>query len=311
MKKLLLIPVILASFFLCACQSGDSVDYTSELKLNINHIDEADKEKVIHISYPVFGGIENKEAITIINTSLGNFVDSQYKEFQNALTTKEQDALSSSEALNIDKLNAVGSDGSATTKSSVDGDTTDTSSDNSDNNSDNSDSADSNSDSNSSDNSDNSDNSATKTKSNKDAITLSMTFKITYNKNNYLCIVQTYDKNLGNNMEFNGQRSFFFSLENATYLSLGEIFDFSNEEFTAYINNKINKDLAAGAYTTYDDNSGFTGISKNSKFYIDSNNLYIYYDALEISPDKETIPIFAFKLSDVKKYLNDGFTNIF
>lgn len=304
MKKLLLIPVILASFFLCACQSGDSVDYTSELKLNINHIDEADKEKVIHISYPVFGGIENKEAITIINTSLGNFVDSQYKEFQNALTTKEQDALSSSEALNIDKLNAVGSDNTATNGAS------DTSSDSSDNSasSDNSDSSDG---TDNSDSTDNTNSTGTKSNDNKDAITLSMTFKITYNKNNYLCIVQTYDKNLGNNMEFNGQRSFFFSLENATYLSLGEIFDFNNEEFTAYINNKINKDLAAGAYTTYDDNSGFTGISKNSKFYIDSNNLYIYYDALEISPDKKTIPIFAFKLSDVKKYLNDGFTNIF
>lgn len=305
MKKLLLIPVILASFFLCACQAGDSVDYTSELKLNINHIDETDKEKVIHISYPVFGGIENKEAITIINTSLGNYVESQYKEFQNALTTKEQDALSSSEALNIDKLNAVGSNDSTTTKNSVSDETSDASSDGNDTSNDNTDST------KSTDSSDASDNSATKTKGNKDAITLSMTFKITYNKNNYLCIVQTYDKDLGNNMEFNGQRSFFFSLENATYLSLGEIFDFENEEFTAYINNKINKDLAAGVYTTYDDNSGFTSISKNSKFYIDSNNLYIYYDALEISPDKDTIPIFAFKLKDVKKYLNDGFGNIF
>ena len=144
----------------------------------------------------------------------------------------------------------------------------------------------------------------------KETITLSMTFKIKYNKNNFLCIVQTYDKNLGENKEFSGQRSFFFSLENATYLSLGEIFVY-DEEFTNFINGKITEELVAGAYSTYDEDGGFTGISKNSKFYIDSNNLYIYYDALEISPDKDAIPTFVFSLNDVKKYLNEDFSGMF
>ena len=94
MKKLFLIPILLASLFLCACQASDEDDYTSKLRLNITHIDESDDEKEIHISYPVFGGIENKEAVTIINTSISNFVNSQYDEFQNALTSAEQDALS-------------------------------------------------------------------------------------------------------------------------------------------------------------------------------------------------------------------------
>lgn len=287
MKKLFLIPILLASLFLCACQASDEEDYTSRLRLNITHIDESDEEKEIHISYPVFGGIENKEAVTIINTSISNFVNSQYDEFHNTLTSKEQDALS-----DTDGQLQTGTDDSA------DSDTEDGTDEDTDNDSE---------DSAESSDSEGADSAA---KENSDLISLSMTFKITYNKNNYLCIVQTYEKHLGDNKDFNGQRSFFFSIENAAYLSLGEIFDFDGE-FPSYVNEQIKKDLQSGAYTTYDDNSGFTGISKNSKFYIDNNNLYIFYDALEISPDKETIPTFVFKLSDVKPYVKEEFANIF
>lgn len=298
MKKLLLIPILLASLFLCACQSSDEVDYTSQLRLNITHIDESDDAKEIHISYPVFGGIDNKEAITIINTSITNFVNSQYDEFQNALTAKEQDALS-----NTDDL--LHSDAENDTDSDSDNDSDSDTEDESDTTEESSEKE------NEDDPTDDKESDQTKTtEKNSDRISLSMTFKITYNKNNYICIVQTYEKNLGEGKDFNEQRSFLFSLENAAYLSLGEIFNF-DEEFTTYINDRIKKDLANGAYATYDDNSGFSGISKNSKFYIDNNNLYIFYDTLEISPDKDTIPTFAFKISDVKPYVNEEFANIF
>lgn len=282
MKKLFLIPVFLLSFFLCGCQTSNAEDYTSQLRLNINHINEKDEEKEIVISYPVFGGIDDKETITIINTSISNFVNSQYTEFQNALTATEQDNLTDTELL----LSMQGTTATDADTQASDDEPEEYSEEDSDSESD------------------------QKADKKKEPITLSMTFKITYNKNNFLCIVQTYDKNLGENKEFIGQRSFFFSLENATYLSLGEIFVF-NDDFTNYINGKITEELAAGAYTTYDDNSGFTGISKNSKFYIDSNNLYIYYDALEISPDKDSIPTFVFSLNDVKKYLNEDFLGMF
>ncbi len=310
MKKLLLIPILLASLFLCACQSSDEVDYTSQLRLNITHIDESDDAKEIHISYPVFGGIDNKEAITIINTSISNFVNSQYDEFQNALTAKEQDALSDTEdLLNPNADNDADNDSDTDTDNDSDNDSdTDSDSDTEDE----SDTTEGSSGKgNEGDSTDDKESENTKsTEKNSDRISLSMTFKITYNKNNYLCIVQTYEKNLGEDKDFNEQRSFLFSLENAAYLSLGEIFNF-DEEFTTYMNDKIKKDLANGAYATYDDNSGFSGISKNSKFYIDNNNLYIFYDTLEISPDKDTIPTFAFKISDVKPYVNEEFANIF
>ena len=282
MKKLLIIPTLLLCLLLCACQSSSKEDYTSQLKLNISHINESDEDKIISISYPIFGGIDDKETITIINSSISNYVTSEYDAFQDALTVKEQNILSNTEEILSSQVEAPSYQEEAEESEETTESTDEVSVEDSTKESD----------------------------SSNEPITLNMSFKITYNKNNYLCIVQSYDKDLGEGKDFSGQRSFFFSLENASYLSLGEIFVF-DESFTNYINSEINKQLESGAYTTYDDNSGFTGISKNSKFYIDSNKLYIYYDALEISPDKDVIPTFAFDLSDVKKYTNEDFANIF
>lgn len=202
MKKLFLIPILLASLFLCACQSPDTEDYTSQLRLNISHIDENDEEKEIHISYPVFGGIENKEAVTIINTSISNFVNSQYDEFQKALTTTEQEVLSDpSKTLDPSADNTdIAAEDQTDNKNNTGTDNKDGENRNKSDNS------------SASDNTENSKKSGVKTKNSK-AITLSMTFKITYNKNNYICIVQTYEKNLGKDKKFNGQRSFFSVLK--------------------------------------------------------------------------------------------------
>ncbi|HMM05706.1 MAG TPA: hypothetical protein PKD52_03425 [Clostridiales bacterium] len=289
MKKLFLLPVLFLMLLLTSCQFTDNSTYTGDLKLNIQHINESDNDKNIDISYPVFGGIENKEAITIINSSISNYVTAEYDEFQNALTTKNQSVITD-----------AATNGSGDSSDSNDSDDSD--------------------DSDISDDSDNSGASGDDTAANGsgtantgstgEPIRLTMSFKITYNKNDYLCVVQTYEKELGQNKTFTGQRSFLFSLKNAAYLSLGEVFDFDSG-FPAYINKGIEAELDKGAYNTYDRDNGFTGISKDCNFYIDHNYLYIYYNALEISPDMDIVPTFAFKIKDLKEYFNDDFTNIF
>lgn len=283
MKKLFLIPILLLTLLFSACQAQDNDSYSSALKLDIQHISESDDNKTIDIAYPVFGGISNKEAITIINTSISNYVTSEYDEFQNALTNTAQSVITDT----------------ATTDTSDTSDTTDTADDSATTND---------------DSTDTTGNTTTDTTTSgsggEEPISLSMSFKITYDKNDYLCIVQTFKKELGENKTFVGQRSFFFSLENATYLSLDEVFDFDTD-FTTYINDAIKTQLANDNYTTYDGDSGFTGISKDCNFYFDNDYLYIYYNALEIGPDMDVIPTFAFKIKDVEKYLNEDFTNIF
>ncbi len=295
MKKLFLLPILLLMLLLTSCQLAGDSTYTGDLKLNIQHIKESDSDKNIDISYPVFGGIENKEAITIINTSISNYVTAEYDEFQNALTAKNQSVITDAAANGA-------------------GDSSDS------NDSDNSDDSDDSDDSDASDDSEDSDDSGddaavtgsdtAKTDSTGEPIRLTMSFKITYNKNDYLCVVQTYKKELGENKTFTGQRSFLFSLKNAAYLSLGEVFDFDSG-FSAYINKAIEAELDKGAYNTYDSDNGFTGISKDCNFYIDHDYLYIYYNALEISPDMDIVPTFVFKIKDLKEYFNDDFTNIF
>lgn len=283
MKKLFLLPVLFLMLLLTSCQLTDNSTYTDDLKLNIQHINESDSDKNIDISYPVFGGIENKEAITIVNSSISNYVTAEYDEFQNALTTKNQSV--------ITDATANGTGDSSDTNDSDDSDDSDDSSD-------------------SDDAATGSDTTKAGSGSTGEPIRLTMSFKITYNKNDYLCVVQTYEKELGQNKTFTGQRSFLFSLKNAAYLSLGEVFDFDSG-FSAYINKAIEAELDKGAYNTYDRDNGFTGISKDCSFYIDHNYLYIYYNALEISPDMDIVPTFAFKIKDLKKYFNDDFTNIF
>lgn len=285
MKKLFLLPIFLLCLCLCGCQSDNTDNYSDDLRLNIKHIDEKDAEKVIHISYPVFGGLDDKESVTIVNTSIKNYVDSEYEEFHNALISTDTTVLGNTET-DVSDYSEDDYDEESYDEESYDEE--------------------------SEDDSENAEKSkdSKKSKEKKERLTLNVSFKITYNKNNYLCVVQTYEKNLGNDLKFNGQRSFFFSLTNATYLTLGELFDFDNG-FSAYVNERINNDLAAGAYTTYAEDSGFKGISKNCKFYIDSSHLYIYYDALELSPDKDAVPTFAFDLKDIKQYFNDDYANIY
>lgn len=272
MKKLFLIPVILLMLLLTSCQVSDNSTYTGDLKLNIQHINESDTSKNIEISYPVFGGISNKEAITIINSSISNYVSAEYDEFQNALTTTDQSVITDTAA-------GDGPDGDDNSDTGDDSDTA-------------------------------AEDGSGGSGSTGEPISLSMSFKITYNKNDYLCVVQTYEKELGQNKTFVGQRSFLFSLENATYLSLGEVFDFDSD-FPTYINNAIKAELDKGTYHTYDGDNGFTGISKDCSFYIDNDELYIYYNALEISPDMDVIPTFAFKIKDVEQYLNDDYADIY
>ncbi len=282
MKRLLLLPILFLLLLLTSCQLTDNSTYTGDLKLNIQHINESDSKKNIDISYPVFGGIENKEAITIINTSISNYVTAEYDEFENALTTKNQSVITDTAANGAGTGTGDSSDSTDSTDSDDSDDSTATGDDAGD----------------------------TKAGSTGEPIRLTMSFKITYNKNDYLCVVQTYEKELGQNKTFTGQRSFLFSLKNAAYLSLGEVFDFDSG-FSAYINKAIEAELDKGAYNTYDSDSGFTGISKDCNFYIDANYLYIYYNALEISPDMDIVPTFVFKIKDLKEYFNDDFTNIY
>ena len=251
--------------------------------------------------------------VTIINSSIYNFVNSEYEEFKTALISSDQDVLANGVA---DQNSGGDEDEDEDDYSDEEGDEDEDGDESEDEDEDSA----SEEDGGSGDETDADENGGSGDETDADEnggiveavseISMSMNFKITYNKNNFLCVVQMYDKDLGNDLKFTGQRSFFFSLENATYLSLGDIFNFDSG-FADYANEKIKKQLENGVYTTYEEDSGFTGISKNCKFYIDTKHLYLFYDALEISPDKDVIPTFAFPAGEVKKYVNEGYENLF
>ena len=287
MKKFIILPIIAVAFLFCSCSITSNNAYSDDLRLNIAHINENDGIKDIKISYPVFGGINNKEALIIINTSIENYVNSEYNEFQNILTNDDMEVIPTQSPDNIED-NYEGEDTEADSEENAESEETNDSQD-----------------------SEKSDAQDTEKPAKGTKVSLKMTFKISYNKNDYLGVVQFYEKNLGSKSTvFTGQRSFFFSLSNATYLQLNEIFDFE-AGFADMVNSKIRSEIESGAFTLYDDDQGFSGITKNNSFYIDNNNLYIYFDALEISPDKDIITTFSFPIGKVKKYVREDYKDIF
>lgn len=306
MKKLIitLIICLMALILATGCSSGTE-DLSAKIKVEVSHDITTEGNKMMDICYPIVGGLDSTRTISTINSSITNYIDIQVKEFNNALggsntttpinddfdatvtkqiTPEEEEEEES--VLNDDENSENQEDYTEDYSSEDEGETDDNDDGVSDTSQD-----------------------ETSTEGDGLPITLTMDFEITYHHNNILNIVETYEKVLGDNKDYKGQQSFVFDLEKGTSITLGDIYDFEGD-FTSYIDDKITKEIENNKnLITFDDNAGFSGIRKDTNFYIDEEErtLYIFYNALEISPEKNILPTFAFSLKELSPYLLEDY----
>lgn len=310
MKKFLIFLCIPLILFLGGCNNTTN-DYTEKVKLEVKHITSTEANKTIDITFPVVGGLEDSRTLATVNNSITNYVEIQEKEFNNALgestnsdpivkdfnaevtkqiKTKELD--SEEPQFYDEDGNPVDKDGNPIKETATEETTTeeenteDTSAENQD-----------------------ATNSGEKATTTTTPISLTMTFEVTYHKNNVLNIIMYYEKVLGKNKNYLGKQSFVFDLEKGLPISLGEIYDFEGE-FPKTINADISKQIKDSGIQLYEDNSGFSGIRKDANFYLDesTDNIVIFYNALEISPEKDLTPSFQFSLKKMAPYLTAAYT---
>ncbi|MEG1868415.1 MAG: hypothetical protein RR219_05700 [Clostridiales bacterium] len=322
MKKILICICISLVLLVGGCGNNKEEDHSSEIKVTVEHISSNEANKTINITYPVVGGIGDIRTLSSINSSIDNYVKTQEKEFNNALgeitktepiakdfdtTVKKQivapKATTTQEENNSDTTTNADEENNGDTTTNAD----------EENNSDTTTNTDEENNGDTTDNGTNTQNQDTELKgvvTGTDPITLKMTFDITYHSNNILNIMESYKKILGKGKAYIGQQSFAFDLDKGVPITLGDIYDFDSD-FPVYVNDSINKQLKDNKrIQLYDDKSGFTGIRKDANFYLDeaNGNIYIFYNALDISPEKTLIPTFEFSLKELSPYLLDTYS---
>lgn len=295
MKKILLLlcSCLLTLVTLTGC-SGSDDDLTEKIKVEVVHDITTEGNKMMDITYPTVGGLESSRALATINSSIENYISIQENEFNNALSSDADSTpinsdfdATATKQITPPEAEEEGvledEDGQETQESDNEEDEIQP----------------------------DGEESGEEANTEGAPITLTMRFKITYHHNSIFNIVETYEKVLGNDRNYNGQQSFVFDLEKGTPVSLGEIYEFS-DDFVKYIDNKITKEIEnTKGLTTFEDNLGFSGIRKDTSFYIDEeeDKLYIFYNSLEISPERNLLPTFEFTLDELSPYLADDYKN--
>lgn len=291
MKKflLLLCGCILPLVALAGC-GGNEEDLAEKIKVEVVHDITTEGNKMMDITYPTVGGLESSRALATINSSIENYIGIQQNEFNSALSSDED-----STPINSDFDATVTKQIIAPEEEEETEEGEGESSEESDNEEEETKPED--------------ETSQVESNSGATPITLTMRFKITYHHNSIFNIVETYEKVLGNDRNYNGQQSFVFDLEKGAPVSLGEIYEF-DDDFSKYIDNKITAEIEnTKGLTTFEDNLGFSGVRKDTSFYIDEEEgkLYIFYNSLEISPERNLLPTFEFTLKELSPYLTDDY----
>ncbi|MDO4542685.1 MAG: hypothetical protein Q4C00_07675 [Bacillota bacterium] len=286
MKKILIIFCCLMSLMFCAACGDETENLSEQIKVEVVRDVTTEGNKMMDITYPTVGGLESTRALSTINSSISNYVEIQLKEFNNALSGEENtnpidsnfDATVTKQITPVEKEEEESVlDPSENTENSEE------------------DQEESDSQENANDEEDSEEDGSQTTDGT--PITLTMDFDITYHHDNIFNIIESYEKVLGDDKNYNGQQSFVFDLNKGAPVSLGEIYDFESD-FPSYVDEKISKTIA-----------DTPGVRKDTSFYIneETKTLCIFYNALEISPEKNFIPTFEFTLKELSPYLNEEY----
>lgn len=136
-------------------------------------------------------------------------------------------------------------------------------------------------------------------------------FEVKKNSDNMLSIVVTYYQDSGGAHGFYENESYNIYMANGENLSLENLFN-KDKDYKIVIDNNIREQIKEktknGENTEpYD----FKGINKDQKFYIQDDNIVIYFDLYEIAPYAAGIPEFFVNISKIGHIINEDYIEIF
>lgn len=132
---------------------------------------------------------------------------------------------------------------------------------------------------------------------------ISNNYIVTYNKNNLLSISLVYQQNI------NGRNSYIrttynYNLKNARSMPLKDLFK-PGSDYISVLNSKIKSILQTNPEDYYPSTaSNFKGIAEDQPYYLDNNNLVLFFGFNEIAPTASGIPLIKIPFSELSDILN-------
>jgi hypothetical protein len=135
-----------------------------------------------------------------------------------------------------------------------------------------------------------------------------VTFDVKENENNILSIYTIYYQYSGGAHGYNNDITYNIDLSDGKLIELKDLFK-ENIDYKVIINEKINKqiDEIINEYGESTPIYEFKGIKDNQQFYLQDNNLVVYFELYEIAPYAAGIPKFEIPLKELKDVLNEKY----
>lgn len=129
-------------------------------------------------------------------------------------------------------------------------------------------------------------------------------YKIKYNQNGLLCVVFTNYQYYGGAHGSTLQTAYTFNLKDGTQYKLGDMFKEKTDYVTlmsSFVKKQMKEIEAKAGFSIYD---AFDKIDANHEFYIDSNQINVYFQQYAIGAYALGIPEFRADYEDIRDVLN-------
>ena len=124
---------------------------------------------------------------------------------------------------------------------------------------------------------------------------INSTYSVTLNNELLISLYNDYYEFLGGAHGATTRTSYTIDKELEKIVDLKDLFK-EGYDYKTVINNEIKKQIAKEPYKYFEPADKFKGISDNQSYYVDKNNLIIYYQQYEIAPYVSGIPEFTISL---------------
>ncbi|WP_010239652.1 DUF4163 domain-containing protein [Clostridium arbusti] len=132
---------------------------------------------------------------------------------------------------------------------------------------------------------------------------ISNNYSITYNKNNILSLSLIYQQYINGRNSYI-RTSYNYNLQNASSMPLRSLFK-PGSNYIETLNTKVRSILQSNPQDYFPNTaSNFKGVAEDQPYYLDNNNLVLFFSFNQIAPTASEIPLIKIPLSELSTILN-------